>query len=71
MCKQLIRNKYIRTEILNQLKEEHVVGFEIVNNKKLLKITEYCDECYFIRLDKEEALNFVEELTELINQMEE
>ena len=61
----------MKTEILNQLEEEHVVGFETVNDKKLLRITEYCDECYFINLDKQEALIFVEELMELFNKMEE
>jgi len=59
------------TSILNLLKEEHVVGFEIDETKKLLKIMEYCDECYLINLDKRESLRFLDELTEVINQMEE
>jgi len=61
----------VNESILSLLKEEHVVGFEIDENKKLFKIIEYCDECYFMNLDKQEALKFIGELTELINQMEE
>ena len=58
-------------KILNKIYQDSVASFELSNDKKSLEIEECCDYCYATDLNKQEALKFVEELMEIINQMEE
>ena len=56
-------------EILNKLDDDRIVRFTISPDRKLLLLEEQCDQCFESELTKEEAIQFVNELNELIKQM--
>lgn len=47
-----------------------IVAFKLTDDKKMIKITEQCDEWFNIKLDKAEFAEMIDELKELHDQME-
>ena len=58
-------------EILKKLSDKNVVFFELNNEKTLMNVTEGCDLCFFVDLNKQEVKQLIEELTELYETMSE
>ena len=55
--------------ILDKLKENNIVDFELKKNNTEIAISEACDYYYEYNLSKEEFKQLIDELTELYNSM--
>ena len=57
--------------ILEKIGDERVFTMQLSDDKKKLNIKEACDRWFEIELTKKEALEMLDEITHIVNQMSE
>ena len=55
--------------ILEMLADERIFSVELIDNNEKLKLTEECDDYFYVEINKHELLQLISELHEIANKM--